>query len=114
MQKYVVLIIVFLLVFAVAVGGLIYVIRSGQEPVSEEVALALEAPEDVTSGDAVTFAVRWHNRTRVPLQAAEVFFRYPDGTIPREKPDQLVASVAIGTIPPGGGRFYRVYGICDW
>src|SRR3990172_4939681 len=111
MQKYVALIIVFLLVLAGAISALVYVIRGGQEATTEEVLFEISAPSDITSGDEVAFEVKWRNNTRVPLADAGIFFRYPAGTVPFKKSEQLIESASIGTIAPGaeGSAVFKGY-----
>ncbi|MDP3962875.1 MAG: hypothetical protein Q8Q39_00030 [bacterium] len=111
MQKYVALIIIFLVLLAAAVSGLVYVFRNSDQGPAEEVALQIIAPQDITSGDEVAFEVKWHNGTRVPLHDAKIFFRYPDGAIPLERPEQLIETVTVGTIAPSaeGSRIFKGY-----
>ncbi len=104
MQRYVYLIILFLLVLGAAVAGLFYVLRHGQAPGTSEVILRLSSPEAITSGDEVSFAVSYKNGTGISLQDVEIFFRFPDGSIPVENPDQLIKTVSVGTLRAGEER----------
>ena len=102
MQRYITLIMLALVLLGAAVAGLFYILR--QTPGSEraQVELAIEAPEEITSGDEVAFSVRYRNATRVPLTDVELFFRYPDGAVPAANPDQRIETVRIGSIAPEG------------
>ncbi|MDO8557949.1 MAG: hypothetical protein Q7S09_02010 [bacterium] len=100
MSKYVYLIILFVLILGGAVAGLFYVLRQEGTRGAAEVVLGLSVPEAITSGDEVSFLVSYKNGTGIPLQEAELFFRYPENSIPLENPDQLIKNVSLGTLQP--------------
>lgn len=109
MQRYILLLTFFLLLIAATITGLFYFLRVKPGAIAAEVSITLTAPEETTSGDETAFFVRYKNGTRVPLTDTELFFRYPEGAVPLEKPGQRIEAVSLGTLAPGaeGAREFR-------
>lgn len=111
MQKYIYLIIFFLLLLALAVGGLLYLLRRDAPPQATQIMLSVLAPESVTSGDEVAFTVQYRNATKTSLREAELVFHYPPEAFPLTESLQRVESVSLGTLAPGvgGSQEFRAF-----
>jgi hypothetical protein len=109
MQKYIYLISLFLIILAAAITGLYYVVYAPPNTSPSAVILTLTNPSDVTSGDEVNFLVKYKNGTGASLSNANLFFHFPEGSVPAEKPDQLVSAMEIGAMKPGeeGSREFK-------
>lgn len=64
--------------FVVTVGSLWW---GGNSFSDKDVVLAIDGPDRATSGDEVTYTVKWRNDTRVPLSEMSFRIFYPEGSI---------------------------------
>lgn len=87
-------------------------VGAGANPGNVEV--TIDAPEELASGEEVTYAVYYRNVDRVALSGIELTLRYPEGfsyVAAEPKPsDQYVNSWRIGALAAGGAGVIRLTG----
>jgi len=89
------LIVILILVILMAVGAILW----GRHSFSRaRVQLDVEAPENIASGEEITFKIDYKNDNRVALYDASLIIDYPQGTFSREGKEVFQEEKKIGTI----------------
>lgn len=106
------LIVFFGVLAAVSWAGFFFFSGSDQKFSGEGVALDVEAPAEVKSGELTTILIKWKNGERIALGTASLDLRLPkEFVLQRSQPDATNGTWTIGSIAPGKDGIVTVQGV---
>lgn len=87
--------------FVIAIGALLW---GGSSFSDKDVIITLEAPDHATSGDQITYTVKYQNNTKVDLSQMSFRLFYPDGSIVLKDGNPVASgsdAFMVDTLKPG-------------
>lgn len=97
---------------AISWAGFFFFSPGRERFVGERVAITIEGPTEVKSGELITYAVRWKNDERVPLGTASLELRLPESfAATKSEPAAEDGRWLIGSVSPGSDGMVQVEGV---